>query len=325
MQRNGHPWSKLGTLAWILSTVSTSGMPSSTITSQHRTPDPAKPDRDPLVKCLHRRSTWSWSTQVPCLSSTFTSILRGKNHKMWPHQNSQVDHAIGLHQVLSVEPGPRAPRDPTSTVLDTPAGRAATSASVRAARFIDSGIAACRPLETRHFQSPNSSSPHPLPLDSAPITGKLAEARLCSQGMAACLLPAIDSAAVGLFATKNTTLLSDPRPSLRRTDDLAGGRHVRTCEGGSCSSAPLAAPSVRPVHQPRAARPSPHISKSQFPEMLVQPHGPPPGLHVWRDRQCFRHAARPMPYAPDGECDRCSLAPANHGAPPSTLLAAAAA
>lgn len=24
------------------------------------------------------------------------------------------------------------------------------------------------------------------------------------------------------------------------------------------------------------------------------PPSPPPGLHVWRDRQCFRHAARPM-------------------------------
>lgn len=113
---------------------------------------------------------------------------RGTHHKMWPHQNSQDDHAIGLHQVLSVEPRPRAPRDPTSTVLDTPAGRATTSASVRAARFIDSGIAACRPLETRHFQVP-AAVPHThFPLDSAPITtGKLAEARLCEQGITACL------------------------------------------------------------------------------------------------------------------------------------------
>lgn len=41
--RNGHPWSRLGTLVWFLSTVSTSGMPSSSsITSQHRIPGPAK-------------------------------------------------------------------------------------------------------------------------------------------------------------------------------------------------------------------------------------------------------------------------------------------
>lgn len=243
---------------------------------------------------------------------------------MWPHQNSQDDHAIGLHQVLSVEPRPRAPRDPTSTVLDTPAGRATTSASVRAARFIDSGIAACRPLETRHFQVPTAVPHTHFPLDSAPITtGKLAEARLCEQGITACCpLWILPPWAHSQPKTRPSSRIPDRAcvaPTTWQGDMFA---HAR-----AGAAVPLLSQLRQSVsfHQPRAARPSPHISKSQFPEMLVQPHGPPLGLHVWRDRQCFRHAARPMPYAPDGECDRCSLAPANHGAPPSTLLATAAA
>lgn len=246
------------------------------------------------------------SAQVPCLSSIFTRALRGTHHRMWPHQNSQVEHPM-----LRVTPSPLG-RAPSSCTPRPNLDRAHHSRARhhlcerRAARFVDSGIAACRPLETVHFPSPNSSSPHPLALASAPIIGKLAKARLLAlgppQAMPVCLLPidpqAIDSAAVGPFATETPALLSDPRPSLCRTDDLSHGSlpggsrcsHMRARELQlRCSRSPVSL-----VHQPRATRPSPHISTSQFSEMLVHPHGPPLGLHVWRDRQCFRHAARPM-------------------------------
>jgi hypothetical protein len=231
---------------------------------------------------------------------------------------------------LLVEPRPRAhPEIQHSTVLDTPR-HATTPASVRPARFVDIGIAACRPLEARHFQIPNCGSPHPLPL-----IGKLAEARLLGLVTSKTWLPARRPpirklsipAAVVSFAMENAALFSDHRPSLRRTDDLSDsslpeGRrcsHMRGRELQSRSSRS----SVRLVHQPRATRPSPHILYISVLRDACAASWPP----SWT--ACL--AGSPMlqaccaSHAPDGECDRCSLAPANHGAAPSTLLATAAA
>lgn len=261
-----------------------------------------------LFKCFHRRSTWSWGSPSSLFELDLYPRLTG-------NQPITGCGLIRTHksntQWCRVTPSPLG-RAPSSCTPRPNLDRAHHSRARhhlcerRAARFVDSGIAACRPLETVHFPSPNSSSPHPLALASAPIIGKLAKARLLAlgppQAMPVCLLPidpqAIDSAAVGPFATETPALLSDPRPSLCRTDDLSHG----SLPGGSrCLHMRAREPQLRfsrspvsLVHQPRATRPSPHISTSQFSEMLVHPHGPPLGLHVWRDRQCFRHAARPM-------------------------------
>lgn len=183
------------------------------------------------------------------------------------------------------------------------------------------------PFGDQTLSSPNSSSPHPLP----------PRLRTHPNGQA-CRSPPVRTRHDCLPACCPLSILppwahSQPktRPSSRIPDRACVAPTTWQGDMFAHARAGAAVPLLSQLrqsvsfHQPRAARPSPHISKSQFPEMLVQPHGPPLGLHVWQDRQCFRHAARPMPYAPDGECDRCSLAPANHGAPPSTLLATAAA
>lgn len=216
-----------------------------------------------LFKCFHRRSTWSWVSPSSLFDLDLYPRLTGN-----PSQDvasseltSRTPNAVGLHQALSVEPRPRAPRDPTSTVLTTPGHATISASGVPLASSIPASQHAA--LWRRYtFQVPTAvphthlpSPPHPSSASSQkPTCWHLVLRKPCPS---ACCPSIRKLSILPPWAHSQRK----PRPSSRIPDRVCvvpttfptarfpEGAGVCTCERGSCSYASLAAQSVSFTNQ----------------------------------------------------------------------------
>lgn len=275
------------------------------------------------------------SAQVPCLSSIFTRVLRGTHHRMWPHQNSQVEHPMlsGYTKPSRSSPvlvHPETQPRPCSPLQGTPPSLRAACRSLRRFRHRSMppfGVGTlsksqqqfptptCPRLRTHHRQA--RKSPPVGTWSSAsharlPVAHRSASYRFCRRGP-------IRNGNPGPPLGSQTEFVSHRRPFPR----LASRREqVFAHASAGAAVALLSQPSQSRSPTKSNTAQSTHLDISVLRDACAP---------SWPPSRAACLAGSPMlqaccaSHAPDGECDRCSLAPANHGAPPSTLLTTAAA